>query len=128
MFFGLSTAFYEHLFTCDISSIITENTPCIQRSHCAKCLDIARRKHYQAKYMHPFFGCKGARPTNEFSALGALDVGIVAEGCWNFHCTTKWNVTHEEQSMLCRGQLLRLLQQPLRGTVSGLHSCPRPMQ
>ena len=53
-FFGISNAFYEHLHV-KISNIIPENVPCIQHSHCVKCLDIARRKHYQAKYMHPFF-------------------------------------------------------------------------
>ena len=53
-FFGISNAFYEHLHV-KISKDYTENTPCLQHSHCVKCLDITRRKHHQAKSMHPIF-------------------------------------------------------------------------
>jgi|AntRauMFilla1563_2_1112583.scaffolds.fasta_scaffold05049_4 hypothetical protein len=35
-----------------------------------------------------------ARPTDELRARGTLDIGIVAESCWKFHRTTKWNVAH----------------------------------
>ena len=54
VFFGISNAFYEHLHV-KICNTIPENTPCLQHSHSVKCLDIARRKHYQAKNMHIIF-------------------------------------------------------------------------
>jgi len=48
-------------------------------SHCVKCLDIARQKHYQAKYMHPFFGFKSVIGLGWAGLGGEMEFGGVNE-------------------------------------------------
>ena len=69
-------------FTCDLSSIVTENTMCIQHSHCVKCLDFARRKHYQAKSMHPFLG---SRVWWGWARLGWWLLKCFGKGWWQWN-------------------------------------------
>ena len=49
-----------------------------------------------------FHSALRADTTHELSALVTFDVGVVAEGCCNFHGTTKWHVA-QEQSMFGSG-------------------------
>ena len=46
---------FMNILHVKIGDITPKNIPYVQHSHCVKCIDIARRKHYQAKNMHPFF-------------------------------------------------------------------------
>jgi len=63
-----------------------------------KCLDFARRKHYQAKSMHPFFGFK--------SVMGLGSAGLVmTKMFWEKLVAVKWSLVGSMYMLLTRAKI-----------------------
>jgi len=66
-----------------------------------------------------------ASRARELRAPDALDVCVVADGRWNLHSFTEWDVAHSKHAGFGSRQFLLLLQQR-SGALSGQHACPSP--